>query len=70
MTEVDISRLANIRPSSISWTGRRSPSSQFVVHTVMNHAYITARVSTNVCAMPRASTLSSRWRVSWLTLKT
>ena len=57
-------------PSNSMRTGWRSPSSQFEVHTVMNHAYITARVRTSVSTMPRASTCPSRLWASWLIVKT
>ena len=70
-TDVAISSVANIRPSSISCTGRRSTSSQFDVHTVMNQAYITARVRTSVSThAAQADVADQVVPTSWLTVKT
>jgi hypothetical protein len=57
----DISRLANITPTSSSRTGSRSGSSQFAPQAVVCQAWKTASPRISVSAPVRRSTCSSRW---------
>jgi hypothetical protein len=57
----DMSRLANISPTSSTRTGSRSGSSQFAPHAVMYQAWTTASAMITVSAPVRRSTCSTRW---------